>query len=144
MATLLEVSSSAPTTSRIAGTATAIGIGGAITASATVGGGEGYHHNNIAWDNPGKLIPMARHMLDKKAAFPDESIQADIELKSVSPGQIADLCHIQHSTNSCGPNIPYTPLNPYRMSTMSEKEPIEASRLDARMVSLMGELEKLR
>jgi hypothetical protein len=98
--------------------------------------------NNMAWDNPSKLIPMTRLMLDKRVAFPKETENADIEMLSITPGQIADLCKIQHRTHGCGPNVAYNPLNPYRMSIMSEIEPIEEARMDARMSSLIDDLAK--
>ena len=65
---------------------------------------------NIAFRNPGKLIPMAREMLDKAAAFGAESVAANLELKIITAGQIADLCHIQHGTKYVGSNVAYEPL----------------------------------
>ena len=53
---------------------------------------------------------MAREMLDKAAAFGAESVAANLELKIITAGQIADLCHIQHGTKYVGSNVAYEPL----------------------------------
>jgi hypothetical protein len=101
---------------------------------------------NEAWNHQDKLIvPMLRNMLDNAAAFPDQFVESDLELNSITVGQIADLCHLQHLTRNCGENIPggnisYTPLNPYRMSTMVEAHSSESVRIDARIDSLKAQL----
>jgi hypothetical protein len=101
---------------------------------------------NEAWNHPDKLIvPISRNMLDNAAAFPDQFVESDLELNSITVGQIADLCHLQRLTRNCGENIPggnisYTPLNPYRMSTMVEAHSSESVRIDARIDSLKARL----
>jgi hypothetical protein len=99
-------------------------------------------NKNAAWNDPAKLIPMTRVMLNKSAAFPTESIHTDLELLSITPGQIADLCHIQRRTKTCGQNIEYTPLNPYRMSTMSAAIGGEDERIDVQIQALKEKLKK--
>ena len=97
---------------------------------------------NVAFDDPRQLIPMTRSMLDQAAAFTSESISTDLELHSITPGQIADLYHIQYLGEACGENIAYTPLNPYQMSLTGVREEMEESRLDARIAALMAKLKK--
>jgi hypothetical protein len=38
---------------------------------------------------------VARTMLEKVQAFPDRTVASDLELHSLNPGQIADLCMLQ-------------------------------------------------
>jgi hypothetical protein len=81
-------------------------------------------------------------MLNKAAAFPSETVASDLELQNITPGQIADLCHLQRRSKTAGQNISYTPLNPFRLSTMSEPDEAEAARLDVRMYTLQEKLQK--
>jgi hypothetical protein len=86
-------------------------------------------------------------MLDKPASFPDESTALDLELNSVTPGQIADLCHIQQRImkgSGGGENVSYAPLNPYTqpMSSASQSNLGEDGRLDVRVFALKEKLEK--
>jgi hypothetical protein len=87
-------------------------------------------------------------MLDKTAAFPDESSPSDLELNSVTPGQIADLCHIQQRImkgSGGGKNVSYAPLNPYTqpMPSASRGSNLgEDGRLDVRVFALKEKLEK--
>jgi hypothetical protein len=101
---------------------------------------------NEAWNHQDKhIVPILRNMLDNAVAFPDQFVESDLELSSITVGQIADLCHLQHLTRNCGENIPggnisYTPLNPYRMSTMVEARSSESVRIDARIDTLKARL----
>ena len=97
---------------------------------------------NAASTDPSKLISMARTMLNKSAAFPSQSIDSDLELNSITPGQIADLCHIQHRSKTSGQTMAYTPLNPFRMSVQSEAPPDEGARIKARLAALKRKLKE--
>ena len=97
---------------------------------------------NEAIKTPSKLVRVARSMLDKSAAFPAESVASDVELNSLTVGQIADLCRIQHETDTCGDNLAYTPLNPYRMSGHGPFRSKEEGRLDVRLFALNEKLAK--
>jgi hypothetical protein len=84
-------------------------------------------------------------MLDKAAAFPEEAVKSDLELRSLTPGQIADLCHLQHrgEENTSEGNTIYTPLNPYRMPTFTAaSSQSEDTRMDARIALMKRELEE--
>lgn len=98
---------------------------------------------NEATKDPSKLVPTARAMLDKAAAFPTETITSDIELNTLTPGQIADLCRIQHESVECGDNVAYTPLNPFRMPRNSRIDTREGGRLDVRLFVLKQKLAQL-
>lgn len=97
---------------------------------------------NTALAHPSTLVPVARAMLDKAGAFPDETVASDVELNSITAGQIADLCRIQHKTVECGERVAYTPLNPFRMSAHSHLGGTEEGRLDVRLSALRRELQK--
>jgi hypothetical protein len=97
---------------------------------------------NLAWDKPSELVSMTRSMLNKAAAFPSETVASDLELQNISPGQIADLCHLQRKSKTTGQNIGYTPLNPFRLSTLSEPDETEEARLDVRIHTLKEKLQK--
>lgn len=97
---------------------------------------------NEAIGSPAKLVPVARAMLEKAGAFPDETMASDVELNSVTAGQIADLCRIQHETVECGNKMAYTPLNPFRMSVKSHGGGMEEGRLDVRLSELKRRLQK--
>lgn len=99
---------------------------------------------NEATRDPSKLVPIARAMLDKAAAFPVETTASDIELNTLTPGQIADLCRIQHESVECGDNVAYTPLNPFRMPRNSRIDTREGGRLDVRLFVLKQKLAQLR
>ena len=99
---------------------------------------------NEATKDPSKLIPTARAMLDKAAAFPAETNASDIELNALTPGQIADLCRIQHESVECGDNVAYTPLNPFRMARNTRIETREGGRLDVRLFVLKQKLVQSR
>jgi hypothetical protein len=98
---------------------------------------------NVALNAPDKLISMTRLMLNKSAAFPIKTKDTDTELYSLTPGQIADLCHVQHRTQNCGQNVAYTPLNPYRMSTMSSVYADEDERIDVQIEALKRKLNQI-
>lgn len=83
-------------------------------------------------------------MLDKAAAFPAETNASDIELNALTPGQIADLCRIQHESVECGDNVAYTPLNPFRMARNTRIETREGGRLDVRLFVLKQKLVQSR
>ena len=50
---------------------------------------------NIAVLQPEKLVLVARSMLGKVQAFPHRTIASDLELHSITPAQIVDLCKLQ-------------------------------------------------
>lgn len=95
---------------------------------------------NEAIKTPAKLVPVAMAMLDKSAAFPEESVASDLELNSLTVGQIADLCKIQHATDACGENVAYAPLNPFCMSRDNPSQNMEEGRLDVRISALKRKL----
>ena len=109
--------------------------------------------DNAAYDNPAQLVAMTRNMLDKAAAFPEQTINSDLELHSITPGQIADLCQLQQQQQqqssaaaafSGDKNneqiVAYTPINPYRITTTSKTQITEKARLDVRARSLKEKL----
>ena len=98
--------------------------------------------DNEASTDPSKLIAMTRTMLNKSAAFPSQSIRSDLEINSITPGQIADLCQIQRHSTNCGEHAAYTPLNPFRMSTMGVAKLAEGERMDMRLSALNKKLEE--
>jgi hypothetical protein len=98
---------------------------------------------NEALDNPSMLVSMTRQMLNKAAAFPAETVGSELELKGITAGQIADLCHLQHQKE----DIAYTPLNPYSMSTKetpAQSSSSESERLDMRISALKKDLEQFK
>jgi hypothetical protein len=95
---------------------------------------------NPAYADPAKLVSMTRAMLNKAAAFPEETRDSDLELHSITPGQIADLCRLQQLVKSSGENQAYKPLNPYTVTTSSTPKEAEQARLDVRLRSLREKL----
>jgi hypothetical protein len=109
------------------------------------------------------IVHMAREMMETMPK--DQSLASDVELHSLTPGQVADLCKLQrrihqqqqeeqeciHPNSSNSDNRkrgnlpPYTPINPYTMpisgSMLTDRT--EPGRLDVRMNSLRRELENL-
>jgi hypothetical protein len=105
---------------------------------------------------------VTREMLEQvqaAASSPSEQTQvaSDLELHTLTPGQVASLCHLQRRMHlqqpqqqqqsdapdeSYAPLPPYTPINPFTMPIsgsvlMNRTEP---GRLDVRMHSLRQEL----
>lgn len=104
---------------------------------------------NRSLNDPLQLVAMTREMMDKAAAFPEEAVKEDLELTSLTPGQIADLCHLQRAAKSCdertsGARISYSPLNPYRMSNAKAVPETLAARLDARIATMKRKLEEFQ
>ena len=95
---------------------------------------------NVATSDPGQLVSMTRRMLEKSAAFPDQTEAVDLELHSVTPGQIADLCKLQRESVSMRGSETYTPLNPYRLSTTKEVRQANDNRMDMRVKALHEKL----
>ena len=58
----------------------------------TVGGSA---TSNLAVVQPEKIVEVARSMLEKVQAFSPSTTSSDLELHSLNPGQIADLCKLQ-------------------------------------------------
>jgi hypothetical protein len=126
--------------------------------------------NNPAMWHPEKIVHVTREMLEKvQNALPDQTVASDLELHSLTPGQVADLCKLQrriqqqqqrlheeelqeyssrqhsNSNDSSGNIPPYTPINPYIMPISGSilMDRTEPGRLDVRMNSLRRELEKI-
>lgn len=124
---------------------------------------------NVALLHSEKLVAVAREVLHK--AGPDKTVgMSEVELYSLTAGQVADLCKLQRrlfqeksqklldSTNeeAASPSstpksdpprkvhtlAPYTPINPFTMplSSPSLLERTEQGRLDVRLHSLRKEL----
>jgi WW domain len=126
--------------------------------------------SNEAILQPHKIVKVAREMLEKVQAFPEQTVASDLELHSLTPGQIADLCNLQrrihqqlhqeelyhkqqqhrpdqHAINEPEeeeyvPLPPYTPINPFTMPQSGSMlmNRTEPARLDVRMNSLRREL----
>lgn len=97
-----------------------------------------HHHNS----NPDLLVPLVRNLFDQVAAFPEQTAATDLELNGISPGQIADLCHMKQA-DTHGANEAYTPLNPYTMSVLRRPPETEQARLDVRLYELREKLNQL-
>lgn len=72
-----------------------------------------------------------------------------LELKMISPGQIADLCILsqeeQAAKNEDGGFEPYEAgINPYSLPIMAKRAPMEPGRLDIRVHSLYEKLKKIQ
>ena len=86
---------------------------------------------------------MVRDMLEKSAAFPAESESTDLELHTITPGQIADLCKLQRESVSLSGSEGYTPLNPYRLdASTKEVKKTDDDRLGMRVGALMEALKE--
>jgi hypothetical protein len=110
-----------------------------------MGGGSGSAHTSSqgSTDSPHLqtaqherlLVPKVRAMMDKIASFPEQSEATNLELTSVSVGEISDLCYLQHIDDD-GKGEPYKPINPYTMSVKAKRPDIEEGRIDTRLVEL--------
>lgn len=106
------------------------------------------------------VIPTAQAMFDNKiaatssAAAGDAKMRmksSDLELTSLTAGQIADLCRIQRRTTNDQLDkdaIPYyIPLNPNQMSqnrSSSHMDTLDAGGIDVRLFALNAKLEHYR
>lgn len=89
----------------------------------------------------GLLIAAARTLSDAQERDNDNA--SDLELYSLSAGQIADLARIQQQGKEDGTFEPYVPIYPYALPETEKGAPMEEGRLDIRVHSLYDKLKKL-
>ncbi|KAG7364285.1 WW domain containing protein [Nitzschia inconspicua] len=56
--------------------------------------------SNEAILQPEKIVKVTREMLEKVQAFPEQTVASDLELHSLTPGQVADLCKLQQRVHN--------------------------------------------
>jgi hypothetical protein len=92
----------------------------------------------------GFLVGAAQALMDAKAGNPENQI--DLELYSLTPGQIADLhCMQQEQRNGNEDSVfePYVPINAFSLREIPKAATTEAGRLDIRIHSLYEKLKKI-
>jgi len=85
-------------------------------------------------------VQAARYMLERQQPNDPSS---DIELSSLSAGQIADLCYIQRR-DAPSSTTAYMPIAPYELSETTERHATEAARIDTRLHTLYDQLRRIR
>mmetsp|Transcript_38380 Transcript_38380/g.79799 ORF Transcript_38380/g.79799 Transcript_38380/m.79799 type:complete len:149 (+) Transcript_38380:170-616(+) len=108
------------------------------------------------WDPPPTSItstplhPPSRRMAVQDALSLVETIRnqsgddIEIELRSLSAGQIADLVHLQRdrmrAESVSGPSPFYSPMDPLKFQATEQRQPAEHGRLVTRLHSLLEQL----
>ena len=80
---------------------------------------------------------QARSLIDQLEQH-NQANKSAIEVNSLSPGQIADLCYLQRQAVG---HVSYAPIEPRNLH--AERPIPETARLDTRLHALYKELEKL-